>query len=205
MTALIVAPHSDDEVYGCTSFLTDPNLDKTVLYITAKHPDVPSDQLMAERLRVGDLTGASQIVWDFPTNGLSEVPQAKLIHAIESELEVTRPEFLLLPAPSYNQDHRAVTDAALTAARPHDLNWFVPKILLYEQPETFGTLRKPDPFRPTYFRALDINQKAALYEAYSTQIRGHRSFNHICTIAELRGMQSNQRYAEAFEVLRWVE
>jgi len=200
---LIIAPHPDDEVYGCTTFLVPGT---AVLYCTSDHPDFPQHVLAEEMSAVASKTRIAKEVHRLPTNGLSDqVPATVLIGLFESTIAALRPDVLLLPAPSYNQDHRAVTEAALTAARPHDRNHFVPRVLLFEQPETFGTLRKPDPFRPTYFRRLDIERKRELYEAYATQVRGHRSFEHVRAIAAVRGMQANMDYAEAFEVLRWVE
>ena len=53
--------------------------------------------------------------------------------------------------------------------------------------------------------AIDIAKKISLYEEMNSQVRGHRSTKHVKTIAELRGMQSNHEYAEAFEILRWIE
>ena len=76
---------------------------------------------------------------------------------------------------------------------------------MYEQPETFGTLRKVEPFRALYYRPLDMEFKIEAVKKYQSQIRGHRSEEHIRTIARVRGMQSNMEYAEAFEIVRWIE
>lgn len=195
---LIIAPHPDDEVYGCSSFL---ERDTTVLYCTSLHPAFTRETLLTEIRALKTMSGIEQVIYTLPTNALPDSMPA-LIDSIERQLSWQRPDTLLVPAPSYNQDHRAVFDAALTAARPHDANWYVPRILTYEQPETFGTMRKPDAFRPTHFRPLDVRRKHRHYNVYASQVRGHRSFRHILAIAVVRGMQSNMEYAEAFEVLR---
>ena len=199
---LIVAPHLDDEVYGCTSFLVPGT---TVLYCTTGHPAFPRGEVMSEAQQVVAHTGVEAVWGTARTNFVGEAPQANLIQEFELVLQRLHPATVLLPAPSYNQDHRAILDAALTALRPHDRLPFAKRVLLYEQPETFGTLRKPLPFHPTYFRGLDIGRKRELYDLYSTQARGHRSFGQIEALARVRGMQANMEYAEAFEVLRWVE
>jgi len=201
---LIIAPHLDDEVYGCTTFL---EAGTGVFYCTKAHPDFPKGEPLQEAMALKESLSIDAI-WGPRTwraNHLCDVPQAELIEHFERMVDGLKPETLLLPAPSYNQDHRAVLDAALAAVRPHDANWFVKRVLLYEQPETFGTLRKPPPFNPTYFRPLDIGLKRKLYTVYGSQIREHRSFARIRAIAEVRGMQANMAHAEAFEVLRWVE
>ena len=44
-----------------------------------------------------------------------------------------------------------------------------------------------------------------LNKIYKTQLRDHRSVDFIKAIAKVRGGQSDYEYAEAFEVLRWVD
>lgn len=214
---LIASPHLDDEVLGCASFLgawadllipSSPPIvveDVAIAYTTASHPEFP--EVFEENERLLAQIGADPY-WPVTFDRINELDQAgqhELIAYFERVINDCKPSTVLVPAPSYNQDHRAVYDAMLTACRPHDRNWFVKRVLAYEEPETFGALRKPDPFRPTYFRRLDIAEKIALYGIYASQVRGHRSIDHIRAIAKVRGMQADMPHAEAFEVLRWVE
>lgn len=201
ISALIIAPHPDDEVYGCTSFLAEGT---TVFYCSNSHPDVSPDTLSKEANEVAERTGVEAIWGNWPTNFLDSMPQGDLIASFEVLLARGRPGVVLLPAHSYNQDHRAVTSAMLTALRPHDETPFVKRVLLYEQHDVFGTLHGC-PFRPTYFRSLDLSLKEELYNIYESQIRGHRTWDHTEAIARVRGLQANMVFAEAFEVLRWVE
>jgi hypothetical protein len=48
-------------------------------------------------------------------------------------------------------------------------------------------------------------EKRLLYHIYASQVRRHRSDEHLMAIARIRGMQADVDDAEAFEVLRWVE
>lgn len=207
---VIASPHMDDEVLGCASFLgagDDPG-PVTIIYTTRSHPEF-GVQVRAENDELARRTGAD-MRWpdgrgEEAINDLDRVGQAPLISAFEAILNELRPTTVLVVAPSYNQDHRAVYDAMLTACRPHDRNWFVPRVLAYEEPETHGTLRKPAPFRATYYRYLDVAAKLDLYHVYASQVRAHRSDDHIRAMAAWRGMESGMAAAEAFEVLRWVE
>lgn len=203
---LIISPHMDDEVYGCSTFL---NSETSVFFCTSEHPLFPNGESLSESKAVA-LSAGHRTLWNeqgnWSTNHLSDVPQADMISVFEALVDVYRPHTVLLPAPSYNQDHRAVTEAALTALRPHDTNFFVKRILLFEQPETFGTLRRPTPFNASFYVALgSFYKKKTLYEIYLSQQRGHRTWDMIDAIGRLRGMQCNAPYAEAFEVKRWVE
>ncbi len=205
MKTLIIAPHPDDDVFACSSFLVDGNV--AVAYVTQYHPLFPGGENVAEsRLLMEELGSKGIYMWfGRQTNRLDLIGQATLIGAFERLVNKERPDTVLLASPTYNQDHRAVYDAALTAMRAHDRIHFVKRILLYEEPDTFGTMRKPVPFNANYFRPLDMDIKLWLCGFYQTQKRGHRSEAHLEAIASVRGMQANMEYAEAFEVVRWVE
>jgi LmbE family N-acetylglucosaminyl deacetylase len=200
MRTLILAPHMDDECLGCSSFLVEGC---SVLYTTQTHPLNP--EVFEENQKLQRLVGFKAYWTQFDRiNELDLVGQRTLIAAFEAALEVIKPHTVLVPAPSYNQDHRASYEGMLTACRPHDLNWFVKRILVYEEPETLGSMRRDLDFRPTFFMPCDIERKIRLYSTYASQVRGHRTPDQIQALAAVRGIQSNLLYAEAFEVARWV-
>ncbi len=205
--ALILSPHMDDEVLGCSSFLLDPELQTFVLYQNNTHATVSSVTLERENKKMISILpkcggGVSEIS---RLNELDQVPILEFVNEYETWFNSFKPDYLVIPFPSYNQDHRVLYEAALTACRPHDTNFFVPKVLLYEEPDVFGTMRKVETFRPTYFRKLDIAGKLVLYSCYESQVRGHRDFEMLKAMSRLRGSQCNFEEAEAFEVLRWIE
>ncbi len=203
---LIVAPHTDDEVLSAASFLEKDLEDVTIFYHTEDHASFDISILRKESDELVSFLGCNKIVSSIDMNDLLDtVPIRDLINEYEQLLYDVAPHTVVLPNPSYNQDHRAVYDAALTAMRPHDRIPFVKRVLVYEEPETFGTLRNGRAFMPQYFRKLDVNRKLKLNGFYQSQIRDHRSFEQLKSIAHIRGMQSGYHYAEAFEILRWVE
>ena len=205
---LIISPHMDDEVYGCSSYLKNGGANTIVLYVTAYHSLFPDGDNVRENKALANSLNIRPLFMNphnEQTNQLDQLGQAILIDEFEKLINQWQPKLVLIPAPSYNQDHRAVYDAALTAMRPHDKIHFVNCILLYEQPETFGALRKPEAFCPNYYRELDLGFKLKLMGIYQSQMRGHRTANHVEAIARVRGMQANMEFAEAFEVVRWVE
>lgn len=204
---LIIAPHPDDEVYGCSSILADKKKALMVVYVTLMHPLFPGGENIREQEKLAETIGFEPIILPShkQTNMLDKSGQAYLISNLECIFNECRPWTVLVPCPSYNQDHRVVYDAALTAMRPHDRNHFVKSVLLYEQPETWGSLRSPLPFEPNYYKELDLNFKLKLMNIYKSQMRGHRTPQHIEAIARSRGMQANMDCAEAFEVVRWIE
>lgn len=197
---LIVAPHTDDEVLGCASFL---DKDTTVLYLTNSTSIFPTS--LSESQLLQQFAGFTAVRHELPIHKVASVGESVLIGLFENAIATLKPNTILLPFPSYNQDHRIAYECALTALRVHDRLPFVNRVLVYEEPDVWGTLRKVEPFKPTYFKKLDVYRKLEMWEMYRSQQRGHRSNDYIKSIAYIRGLQGHHPYAEAFEVLRWCD
>ena len=139
-------------------------------------------------------------------NTVNSYKATDLIPAFESIINELKPDAVFIPYPSYNQDHRAVYDAAIVALRPHDTIFFVKKVLVYEQPHAFfWSQNRLDGLKPGYFVPIDIDRKLKLYACLATQVRSFRSPDHVKALSVVRGGQSNCSHAEAFEVLRWID
>lgn len=193
---LIISPHIDDEVLGAFTFLTP---DSFVVYLGVEDRSyVSTEERKKELAQVAEKVGFRYAILDFTVN---QYQTSELISPIESYINELEPEFLLIPSKSYNQDHRTTYEAAHCAARPHDKNFFVKNVLVYEQPQTL--LWPVDhPFPAVYFKELDLKKKLEAYQLYNSQVRGHRSPETIESMAQLRGKQSNYPYAEGFQILR---
>lgn len=198
---LVIAPHVDDDVIGCGGIL---DADTTVVYIGIDNFHVVSRAGRIEEAKaLAARTGHQSIflhgrVNDYGSNVFG------LISAIESGISSFRPDEVLLPWPSYNQDHQAVYDAAMVALRPHDRNHFVKRVLLYEEPDYWWPGIRAQ-FVPTLFREIDIEEKLARYALMPSQVRGHRSPEHLRALAVVRGAAIMRPAAEAYHILRWVE
>lgn len=196
---LILSPHIDDEVLGCFSFLGP---DCFVLYFGAEdRPSVSRIERIQELERAADML---EFQWEVLDNPVNNYRVQDLIPIIEHTINRLNPLTVLMPEPSYNQDHRAVYDAGLVATRPHDSNWFVPNVLIFEQPDSVLWFHST-PSEPTYFREIQIERKLAAYALYASQVRGHRSPETLRAQACLRGAQICKPYAEAFRVKRIVD
>jgi len=205
---LILSPHMDDEVLGCGGLISniimlDASSRLHIHYFNDQHPLVDFQTLKRENDRLISRIGCTRSISRFKsTNKLDTIPITEHIAEIEQLLSEYRPDVVLVTFPSYNQDHRHIFEATITATRPHDKNFYVKTVLIYEQPETIQTNRIEPRFTPQVFLPIDIDRKSELYEIYKSQIRGHRGLDHLRALAVLRGMQCNAPYAESFMVVR---
>jgi len=200
---LVISPHIDDEVLGCGGVIDDRF---HVHYCgVEKFRRVSGEVRQQEAAECGRYLGFSMSI--NLENEVNSYQQGALIGQLESVINEHVPKTLFLPYPSYNQDHRAVLDAALVATRPHDSNHDVKNILLYEQVHVSNwpyreNLIDGRTFNPSYFVSIDIERKIQAYKIHASQVREMRSPDRIMTMAKWRGYQSGFDYAEGFQVLR---
>ena len=208
MKKLIISPHVDDEILGCGGII---DKDTTILYCGHDESLItnswvkerPSkDDRLKELDKVQKYLGFS---WTMLNNTVNHYNVQNLISDFEKIINNERPDILFVPNLSYNQDHKIVYDAAMIATRPHDINFFVKKIVVYEQPQVFLWNKTSRQFNPNYFIPIDIEQKIKAYELMESQVRPYRSSEMLRSLAHVRGKQSNSEYAEAFEIIRWID
>ena len=140
---------------------------------------------------------------------LDSLPQRELVDRFEGALNAFEPELLLIPAvPDYDQDHTAVFNAAVAAARPiapQFGKWLVPEVLTYEMAK-LQWAAEPLPRFGAFCDISDVMEtKLESIRRYATMLRPSphiRSLEGVRALATLRGAEIGVEYAEAFGVLR---
>lgn len=202
---LILSPHIDDEVLGCGGILDS----SCHVYICGvdesgfrEDKDPTPDQLrLAEMQAVADFLGFS---WEAHQGSrVNRYRLEEFIDVFEDLINRHRPDRVYLPHPGYNQDHRTVYHAAMVALRPHDRNHFVPKVLVYEA--VHDIIWEVGDLKVNHFVEIDVERKIQAYLLHQSQVRGMRSPDMLRHVAAVRGAAINRPYAEAFEIVRWVE
>jgi len=145
---------------------------------------------------------------------LETLPRRELSDRIERSArystEKTRPTMIVLPAPSYNQDHEAVYKAGLAACRPHlhSMKAFQQVVLVADAPQlswSRGTIFKPNLYIDISGKFLDLKLKA--FACHKSQVRPEPSqagIGAIRLMAESRGREISVEAAEAYECHRFV-
>jgi N-acetylglucosamine malate deacetylase 1 len=206
-TQLIIAPHIDDELLGCFSAINENTF---ILYCGCDESHIKFEWVQNRpglNTRMEEFHKVQKkhmFQYRILENKVNEYKIINLLPEFEKCINEIHPDEIYIPVPSYNQDHRVVYEAALTALRPHDLNYFVPKVLVYEQIQDLWN-HNYHTFNPTYFKPVNIQDKIESYHLLESQVRSFRSGEMLKNLAAVRGIQCNMLYAEGFEILRWID
>lgn len=199
MKKLVIAPHIDDEVVGCSGILDKD----TYVYFCGVDwfHEITQEERLKEAENVSQWFG-----YKYEVNTLSVVNEYEgrsFINIFQKLINEQGPDKVYIPYPSYNQDHRAIYDAAMIALRPHDRNFFVKKVLVYEGIGAFQWYQSD--YEVNHFVEIELDHKVEGYLLHESQVRMHRSPEHIRALALLRGSQIGVEYAEGYIIKRWVE
>ena len=132
-----------------------------------------------------------------------------LISALDRRINSLRPDIVLIPAPSFHQDHQFVYDCCLAATRPTK-GFIVPTVLVYEYPASnWGPSAGMNPARGGIYEDISsvFQLKLESLRRHKSQIhdRNHMiSLDGVTRLAKFRGMEIGVGYAELFYLLRSV-
>ncbi len=224
---LVIAPHADDETYGCAGTMAKVKASGGEVYvIIASVGDLQhygtGDPVVTGETRANEVRAALELLG---VDGyeilftdadrhlrLDAMAQRDLIALLERDatyaINKVRPSALMLPTSSYNQDHEAVSRAGFAACRPQlrQHKPFVDFVLTCDAPQlTWRT----SPFHPDLY--VDISEylgtKLDALACHQSQLRpppDPGSLENVRRLAELRGAEIGVDAAEAFECLRIV-
>lgn len=201
---LILAPHTDDGELGCGGTIAKYSADNEVYYVAFSScqrslaPGEDPDTLKHEVRKATKVLGVQEknlILFDYQVRDFPENRQAILEDMIVLRDKI-KPDLVFLPSPTdIHQDHKTISEEGLRAYKNSS-------ILGYEMPWNNVT------FNTRSFIVLtdeNISQKIKALEEYKSQFkRKYLNEEFIKSLASIRGLQIGVKYAEAFEVIRWI-
>jgi len=202
---LVLAPHIDDGEFGCGSSINRwVGEGKQVYYVAfssaAKSvPEgLPKDILEKEVRAATRVLGIPQenlILFNYPVREFPSYRQEILENMVELGNDLM-PELVLLPSTNdTHQDHQTVSQEGFRAFKKIS-------IVGYEMP--YNNLN----FNTNLFVVLEethLGKKTEALRCYRSQ--AHKTYatpDFITSLARVRGTQIGVKYAEAFEIIRWV-
>ena len=199
---LIISPHCDDEVLGCGGILNNRRNDTTFVY----YMGVDLFHVVTKSDRIREVDAVSQLLnfdYRIGNNTVNSYKRELIINEITDIINELCPDEIFIPNSSSNQDHQEVYDACIIALRPHDKNYFVKNVFVYEVDQYLTWM--PNNFEPNYFEPIDIDIKISAYELHKSQNRSMRPSELLRSFSYIRGISSNMSYAESFKIIRMVK
>lgn len=208
MKVLILSPHTDDAELGCggsiIKFLNRKDDIFWIVFSTAEDSlpeELPKSTLREEFLNVAqslNLSNENYSICNFKVRYLHEHRQKILDKLVEIRRSFD-PDLVIGPSINdFHQDHQVVANEMIRAFKTTS------SVISYELPWNHVT------FNTQLFIKLSedhISKKCNLLKNYQSQFlksRPYFSKEYIYGIGKTRGIQCNSKYAEAFEVVRWM-
>ena len=202
---LVLAPHTDDGEFGCGGTITKFINEGHEVYYAAFSacqqsvlPQFPADILITEVKEATSILGikpSNLILFDYDVRTFGYQRQEILDDLIKLRADL-QPELIFMPTiTDVHQDHHTIAEEGLRAFKFNS-------ILSYELPWnnfSFSTSSF------VHLNESDIQTKVNALQAYQSQ--AHRPYSDedfIRSLARTRGVQIGTKYAEAFELVRWI-
>ena len=204
-SVLILAPHTDDGELGCGGTIArfiDEGSDVFYVAFSTAEQSIPDGfkrgVLKTEVKTATSVLGikpGNLIVFDYEVRKLNYFRQELLDELVKIKKKIN-PDLVFLPClHDIHQDHTTVAQEGLRAFKGTS-------ILGYEL--IWNNLT----FDTTCFIRLEkkhVELKAKALKHYVSQSkRDYTSEDFIFSLAKTRGVQIGSKYAEAFEVIRWI-
>lgn len=202
---LILAPHTDDAEFGCGGAIAKfSKITQNIFCVafSAAEDSVPKHlekninrKNMYEALSVLGISKSHIQIFSYKVREFPENRQAILDDIIKIK-ENINPNFVFLPSTyDTHQDHQVVRNEGFRAFKQTTL-------IGYEIP--WNNLS----FTTNLFIQLsekNVEDKILSIKTYISQLgREYVNDNFIKSIIRTRGGQAGYRYAEAFEIIRWI-
>ncbi len=202
---LVLAPHTDDGEFGCGASLAKFISEKTDVYYAAFSlaeesvpPPFPKNiletEVKAATKELGIVPG-NLLLYKYRVRHFAYHRQEILEDMVKLNNEL-KPDLVLMPClHDLHQDHSIVAMEGLRAFKKCS-------ILGYELP--WNNIN----FSTQCFISFDehfLDKKLNALRCYESQkIRDYASSEFITSLARTRGTQVGKRFAEVFEVVRWI-
>ncbi len=149
---------------------------------------------------------------NYPTMALSSSSLIKMVPEISSIFSEVQPEIIYtLNRSDAHSDHRVIFDAVMACTKSFRYP-FIKQILMYEciSETEFAPALAEKAFLPNYFVDITdyIDKKNEIMKVFESEIAEHpfpRSIENIKALAHFRGASVGVKYAEAFQLLKYID
>jgi len=207
MKVVVLSPHTDDSELGAGGTISRLSREgheiHYIVFSTCAQTLPPSKENMLrdEFEEVVKLVSPTDYyILDYTVRRFNERRQDVLDDIVRIRDEV-KPDLVIGPSPSdYHQDHMIVAKEMIRAFKTNS------SIISYELPWNHLTFDTQMFFK---LDKIDIDHKIEQLSKYKSQIERKKRLyfeeEFILGLANVRGVQCETQYAEAFSVFRWIQ
>jgi LmbE family N-acetylglucosaminyl deacetylase len=149
---------------------------------------------------------------NYPTMTLSSSSLIKMVPDISYIFSEVKPEIIYtLNRSDAHSDHRVIFDAVMACTKSFRYP-YIKQILMYEciSETEFAPALSEKAFLPNYFVDITnyIDKKNEIMKVFESEIAEHpfpRSLENIKALAHFRGASIGVNYAEAFQLLKYID
>ncbi|WP_298542671.1 PIG-L family deacetylase [uncultured Aquimarina sp.] len=218
---IVISAHPDDEILGCGGTLIKHKEqgDKIDWLITT---NIFTDQGFSEERiasrqeeieKVKNSLGINKVYkLDYPTMALTDDSLVTMIPKISDVFNESKPEIIyVLNRSDAHSDHMITFKATMACTKSFRYP-FIKRVLMYEciSETEFAPALPENVFIPSYYVDISIYQgrKNEIMKIYKSELGEHpfpRSIRNMEALAVYRGTVAGVEYAEAFQVLKWID
>ncbi|MFN9109901.1 MAG: PIG-L deacetylase family protein [Bacteroidota bacterium] len=220
-TIIVISAHPDDETLGAGGTLLKHKAAGDEIYWLIITNVFESQGFSKERVesrqieiqKVSNAFGFKQTFQlNYPTMSLSSSSLIKMVPEISKVfLEVQPDTIYSLNRSDAHSDHRIVFDAVMACTKSFRYP-FIKKVLMYEclSETEFAPALPEKTFIPNYYVNVTdfMDEKINIMQIFESELGAHpfpRSIENIKALATYRGASVGVNYAEAFQLLKYID
>lgn len=218
---IVISAHPDDETLGAGGTILKHVANGDNVYWLIVTNVFENQGFSKERVEsrqeeireVEKLLGISKTyLLDYPTMTLSSSSLIKMVPEISTVFSEVQPEIIYtLNRSDAHSDHRVIFDAVMACTKSFRYP-FIKQILMYEciSETEFAPALAEKAFLPNYFVDITdyLDRKNEIMKVFESEIAEHpfpRSLENIRALAHFRGASVGVKYAEAFQLLKYID